>query len=130
MRQSIAALIIAITVAPAAFGQEDINWLSGKWETGNGAVSMALKVHQGKVEGQITTPSLGGPRPVTGEIKNFAVDGDKVTFEADFDYGPRSTPPGIQTSRFAFKVVDQSRMEGTRTFPDGQSRRQILEKKK
>jgi len=96
---------------------------AGKWKAEEGKFSMVLKIVNGAIEGEAS--GSGGNRIVKGYIRNFKVEGGKITFEAVYN-ASRKIGPSETVNSYEMKVIGPSRMEGTSTKDDGSKKNVVI----
>jgi hypothetical protein len=79
------ALVVAsvLLAAPAFAAPVDGKW-TGSLDTPNGAVQIGFTF---KADGNALTGSTTGPDGMEIMIKNGKIDGDKISFDVDLDFG-------------------------------------------
>ena len=83
MKAKLLALALLLTAAPAFAADIDGKW-SGSIDTPGGAMTI---VYTFKTEGATLTGSSLGPDGSALPIKNGKVDGNKISFAQDIDFG-------------------------------------------
>jgi hypothetical protein len=79
------ALVLAVLLlaAPAFAAPVDGKW-TGSVDTPNGPTEMSFTF---QADGNNLTGSTTGPNPTPTTIKNGKIDGDKISFSVDLDFG-------------------------------------------
>ncbi len=102
MQRSFSICAILLALAATAFAQQDR--LAGRWEgkvqslQGERETNLVIKK-----EGDAYTGKMPGMRGVELQLKDFKIDGDKVTAKADVD-----TPQGAFTINYSFTLAGET----------------------
>ena len=83
MRIRTLVLTILLVAAPVFAAAVDGKW-TGSFDTPNGAVQVSFTF---KADGNALTGSTTGPDGNVVQIKNGKIDGDKISFAIDLDFG-------------------------------------------
>lgn len=89
MNKRIFALALLLALSGTAFAADvDGTWV-GTWESPGGAVVLSYTF---KADGSVLTGSSAGPDGNAIPIKDGKIDGDKISFVIEVDFGGGPTP--------------------------------------
>jgi len=89
MKKKIFALALLLAVSGTAFASDvDGTWV-GTWDSPGGAIVLNYTF---KADGNVLTGSSAGPDGNAIPIKNGKIEGDKISFVIEVDFGGGPTP--------------------------------------
>jgi hypothetical protein len=111
MKKKILAFALLLAVSTAFAADVDGTWV-GTFDSPGGAVTLSYTF---KAEGNVLTGSSAGPDGSAIPIRNGKIDGDKISFTIDVDFGggPTAIPYTGVVSPAEIKL--QFEMMGTKT---------------